>query len=303
MARASGSARWHGSVDDAEEVREGCEPDLPRALPEQAPREPDGVDDRRGDATPREELDLPVEEGEVEAGVVRDDRRVAGEREQAADGELGAWRSRERLGADPGDGRDGGGKRDPWVDERLERVLELESPNALRPDLADPRGARRETRRLEIDDDEMRVLESDVRARRRREPDRCAAPGKPRVAGDDVVEQRPGERRRRAREGEQRPRRLVGRHRPPPRLDELDEPVGGIERELHRPRSIRERMFACKLSTSAYRTGVSLTGGRSDATEQLRTATAGRLQGSARRRRAAGRKSARRISVPPERTS
>ena len=94
---------------DAEEVREGCEPDLPRALPEQSPREPDGVDDRRGDATPRQELHLPVEEGEVEAGVVRDDRRVPGEREQAADGQLGAWRSRERLRADPRDGRDGGG--------------------------------------------------------------------------------------------------------------------------------------------------------------------------------------------------
>src|SRR6185312_7385506 len=201
------------------EVREGCEPDLLGALPQQAPREPDGVDDRRGDAAPGEELDLTVEEGEVEAGVVRDDRRVAGEREQPADGELRARGSSQRLGADPGDRRDGGGKRDPWVDERLERVLELERPDALRPDLADPRRARRETRGLE------------------------------------VVEQRPGERRRRAREGEQRPRRLVGRHRPAPGLDELDEPVGGIERELHaceRNRTyVRPASRACASSAHA----------------------------------------------------
>ena len=130
---------------------------------------------------------------------------------------------------------------EPLDVQGVRSVLELERPDALRSDLADPRRARRETRGLEVDDDEMRVLERDVRARRRREPDRCAAPGEPRVAGDDVVEQRPGKRRRRARESEQRPRRLVGRHRPAPGLDELDEPVGGIERELH----ARERNRTC----------------------------------------------------------
>ena len=208
---------------------------------------------------------------------------------------------RERLGADPGDRRDGGGKRDPWVDERLERVLELERPDALRSDLADPRRARRETRRLEVDDDEMRVLESDVRARRRREPDRCAAPGEPRVAGDDVVEQRPGERRRRAREGEQRPRRLVGRHRPPPGLDELDEPVGGIERELHRRRAVCERMFADKLERLARRCIAHRRPRRRDAA--VATATAGAFRDVPAEGGPRDGNPLRRISVPPERTS
>ena len=70
---------------DAEEVRQRGEPDTARALPEQASREPDGVDDRRGDAPSGEQLDLAVEEREVEARVVRDDRRVAGEGEQLPD--------------------------------------------------------------------------------------------------------------------------------------------------------------------------------------------------------------------------
>ena len=60
-----------------------------------------------------------------------------------------------------------------------------------------------------------------------------AAPGEARVARDDVLQQRAGEGGRGAREGEEAARRLVGRNRPAPRLDELDEAVGGVEGELH----------------------------------------------------------------------
>ena len=61
---------------------------------EEPAREPDGVDDRRGDAPAGEPLDGAVEEADVEAGVVRGERRVAREREEAADGELRTRRAR-----------------------------------------------------------------------------------------------------------------------------------------------------------------------------------------------------------------
>lgn len=86
---------------------------------------------------PVRSFDLAVEEGEVEAGVVRHDRRIAGEREQASYGDVGARRAPQRLGANPGDRRDGRRERDPRVDECLESVLELERPDPLRADLAD----------------------------------------------------------------------------------------------------------------------------------------------------------------------
>ncbi len=39
--------------------------------------------------------------------------------------------------------------------------------------------------------------------------------------------------------------RVLGRHRPVLRLDELDKTIGGVERELH-AESLGEHMFACK---------------------------------------------------------
>ena len=82
----------------------------------------------------------------------------------------------------------------------------------------------------------MRVLEQDVRAGGCCQPDGRATPGEPGVAGDDVVEQRAGERRRGARQREERPRSLVRGHRTASGLDELDEPVRRIERQLHAAR-------------------------------------------------------------------
>ena len=66
------------------------------------------------------------------------------------------------------------------------------------------------------------------------EADAPAEPGEARVAVDDVGEQGVGERRRRALEREEHARRLLRPDRAAPRVDELDEPVGGVERELHR---------------------------------------------------------------------
>ena len=86
------------------------------------------------------------------------------------------------------------------------------------------------------------ALERGRRARRIGEPDRGAAPREPGVARDDVVEQRPRDRRRRRGEREERAGGLARRDRAAARLDELDEPVGGVEGELHPP-ILREHMF------------------------------------------------------------
>jgi len=56
-----------------------------RRLPaQQSAREPDRVDDRRLDTVAREPHRLVVEERHVEARVVRNEHRIAGEREKAA---------------------------------------------------------------------------------------------------------------------------------------------------------------------------------------------------------------------------
>ncbi|MCZ7588821.1 MAG: hypothetical protein M5U27_08240 [Gaiella sp.] len=217
----------------AEEVGERREAHPAGSLTEQAPCEPHRVHDGRRDPPTGEPLDLDVEKREVEPRVVRDDRRVAREGEQPPYRELRPRSAAERLGPDPRQRGDGSGKGDAGVDQGLERVGELERADPLRADLADPRRSRREPGRLEIDDDEVRVLEQEVRARRRGQPDRGATPRESRVARDDVVEERPREGRRGAREREEGARRLVGGHRPAPRLDELDEPVGGVEGQLH----------------------------------------------------------------------
>ena len=110
----------------AEEVRELREREALAAAVQQAPREPDGVDDGRGDAPAGEALDGVVEEPDVEAGVVRGERRVAGEREEAADRELRPGRAAQLGVAQAGQARDRRRQRDARVDERLERLGDLE---------------------------------------------------------------------------------------------------------------------------------------------------------------------------------
>ena len=82
-------------------------------------------------------------------------------------------------------------------------------------------------------DDVGGVLERQRSPGRIGEADARAAPGEPRVAVDDVREQRTGEPDRNVTEGVERLRRVLGGHRPVARLHELDQPVGGVERQLH----------------------------------------------------------------------
>jgi hypothetical protein len=119
------------------------------------------------------------------------------------------------------------------VRELLEAFLELERPDADGADLADAGLARRQPGRLEVDDDEGRVLEQLVDPRRRRQSDEVAAPAEPRVVADGLLQEAAREADRQLRQREQMARRLLRGHGPAPLLDELDETVGGIQAQLH----------------------------------------------------------------------
>ena len=93
MADGVGERPVTGCDRRAEEVRERREAEAAGSAAEQAPGEPDRVDDRGRHAPAGEPLDRPVEEAHVEAGVVGDEDGVAGEREEAPDGEIGAGRA------------------------------------------------------------------------------------------------------------------------------------------------------------------------------------------------------------------
>ncbi len=192
-----------------EEVREVREAEPLRPAAQQPPGEPDRVDHRSCDAPARQPLDGAVEEAHVEARVVGDEDGVAGEREEAAHGEVGGRRSAHVALGDTRQGGDRRRQRHARVDEGLERGAGLECLHPLRADLDDPRAGRRETRGLEVEHDERGVLEQERGTGRVGEPDRGAAPGKPRVTRDDVVEQRACDRRRGRRERKERSGRVA----------------------------------------------------------------------------------------------
>ena len=216
-----------------EELGQAREPEVLRPSLEQPSREPDRVDHRRRDSPPGQAQHRVVEEGHVEARVVGDEHRLPREREEAADGEILPGRFVDVSLADAREGRDRGRHRHARVHKRLERVATLERHDALRPDLDDARAARREPGRLQVEDDERRLLERRGGPRRIGEADRGAAPLQPRVTGDDLVEQRAGNRRRRRGESEEGSGGVRRGDVAVPRLDQLHEPVGSVERELH----------------------------------------------------------------------
>ena len=222
----------------AEEVRELREARARHAPGEQPPRERDRVDDGRGEPRPGQPLGLAVEEREVEARVVRDEHRVAGEaRGTAAPRPAACGAPRSCRSVSPVSAVIVGPSGTPRIDERLELVDELEADDAHRADLADLRRARPQAGRLEVDDDERRVLEQQVGAERPRERDRVAAPREPRVRLDDLGEQR-------AREPD---RRLRGARRagaPPPRR----RPARAAPRRAPRAGRRRRASAACPIA-------------------------------------------------------
>ena len=82
----------------------------------------------------------------------------------------------------------------------------------------------------------------------------AAAPGQARVTRDDVLEERPGDRRRRAAQARTASGCVVGGQRPAAGLDQLDEAVGGVERELHALQP-SEHMFGDKATGSVLASG------------------------------------------------
>ena len=191
--------------------------------------------EKRSDAAAAgEPLDGVVEEPDVEAGVVRHEWRVAGEREEPADRELRA-RGGAQLGiAQPCETGDGRWQRDAGIHERLEGLVDLERLDPYGADLAHAIARCREARRLEVEDHELGVLDEHVGLRTVREADTRPEPHQPRVPVDDVGEQRVRERRWSPLEREENARRLLRCDRASTRVDQLDEPVGGIEGQLHR---------------------------------------------------------------------
>ena len=141
----------------------------------------------------------------------------------------------------------------------MELVRELELADANRPDLADTRHARAKARRFEVHDDVRCALDRQIRAERRRQADGVAAPRHPRVLAYDLVQQRARETDRRLPQREQPPGRLVDGDGPAPLLDQLDEPIGRVEAQLHR-QTVPEHMFDCKgLIYAAWRAAYPLT--------------------------------------------
>ncbi len=123
------------------------------------------------------------------------------------------------------------------------QLLERQLRHAHRADLDDPIGTRPQSRRLEVEDGIGRGLETELLAGRSGEADGCPAPGEPRVARDDAVEQLPREPGREVAERIERPRGILRGDGRPALGDQLDEAIGGVEGKLHRP-ILPERLFA-----------------------------------------------------------
>ena len=217
----------------AEEVGELAETRAGHPSCQQPPGKRHRVDDGRCEPRACQALGLAIQEGEIEARVVRDEHRIAGEGEEVAHRGGRRRRAAQLPIREPGERRDRSGERNVWVDEGLEQVDDLETGDLGRADLADVRCARPQAGRLEVDDDVCRVFEQEVGAERAREPNGVAAPGEARVGLDNVSEERSRECDGCLPQCEQPARRLVGDDRSAPFLDELDEAVGGVQSELH----------------------------------------------------------------------
>ena len=235
-------------------MRERAEVEAPRAAGEEPASKGSGVDDGRRYPPTERSLDHTVEERDVETGVVSDEDGLSREGEKAADGRLDAGGAAKHVVADPGERRGRGRERPAGVDEGLERPGRLERAQADGADLADASARRRETGRLEVDDDERRRLEGNVECEARRERNARAAPGKASVRLHDLAEQRSREPDGRACEREKSLRRLVRGDGPTVLLDELDEPVGGVQPKLHGEED-SERMFGLPPSGGGARDG------------------------------------------------
>ena len=227
----------------AEELRQRGEPHPPQPAFEQAARQGGRAERRLRQAPPVESDQVLLEEALVEASVVRDEQRLAGEGEELPHDGRGRRRGAQLLLPQAGEPRDRLGQRHARIDERLERIDELETANTNSAELADPVARGRETGRLQVEDHELRLVEQGV-GLLPGERDAAAETRDPAVPRRQLPEQRAGEpfgdRRRR----EERPRGLDRRQRAA-FLERVDQAVERVERELHRQSKANIRSF-CK---------------------------------------------------------
>ena len=211
---------------------------------EQAPGQPHRVDHGSRHPPARQPLHLAVEKAQVEAGVVGDEDCIPGELEKAPDGQLGPAGApcRER-GSIPVSAAIGAGS----------------GPRGLTSVSNRSSSSRPRTRTAPISQIAELLGESPVVSRSKTtyvaassasaapgasaRPTR-AAPGEPRVAVDDVREQRACEPDRDVAQRVERLGGVLGGHGPVPGLDELHQAVGRVERQLHAG-SLGEHMFVC----------------------------------------------------------
>ena len=127
-----------GCALDPEEVGQRGQPDPAQATFEQAPGERGRAERRLGQAPPVQDLQLPLQEALVEAGVVGDEQGIAREGEEAIDDARHRRCTPELLLAQPGQAGYGLGKGYSRINERLKGVDELERPHTHGAELADP---------------------------------------------------------------------------------------------------------------------------------------------------------------------
>lgn len=113
----------------------------------------DGVDDLETRPRLAGRLRSGLEEGDVEAGVVRDEDTAAGELEEGGQHRVDARRLSDHAVGDPGEHlderRDGGA----WVDEGLELAEHLAATDLDRADLSDGAFVGAASGRLQVDHD------------------------------------------------------------------------------------------------------------------------------------------------------
>ena len=224
-----------------EEVGQRGEPDPPSAALEQAARQGGGAERRLRQASAVERDQVLLEEALVEARVVRDEQRVAGEGEELPHDGRGRGRRTQLLLPQAGEPSDRLGQCHARIDERLERLDGLEAPHADSAELADPVASGREAGRLQVEDDELRLFEQGV-GLLPGQRDAAAETGDPAVPSSQLPEQRVGEPFGDRRGREERPGRL-DRGQRAPFLERVDQAVERVERKLHRPKQ-SEHTFA-----------------------------------------------------------
>ncbi len=228
VARASGSARWHGRSA------------VPRnhaswPRPKPATRPARSLRASRTVSTTGEPMREPVSRSVSRSRNARSKRALCAtstaspaNARKLRTASAGRRRAPQVLVPQSGHRARSGGDRLPWIDERLELGLDLEPAQAHCPDLADPGLAGTQSRRLEVDYDVRRVLEQDRRPQRLGERDRVSAPREPGIGLDDVREQRAREGDGCLPQGEEPPRRVLREHRPALLLHELHQAVGRV---------------------------------------------------------------------------